>query len=165
MRKGLKQHSRVQESILAEFVAKGLLGMRMQGVARDFYFILTCINERNGTKDWGLTRRDGTVKPAYAALATYMRQLGRARLEGEIKSGDGIRTYLFTQPDGAQTILAWAVSSLDTVAGEIDQSHLPDCAQPCLGHCSQGKRIENCYFKGWSLEKMEEKYRILRRNA
>ena len=130
VRKGYKQHSRAQEAILTEFVAKGLLGMRMQGVARDFYFILTCINERNGTKDWGLTRRDGTVKPAYAALATYMRQLGRARLEGEIKSGGGIRTYLFTQPDGAQTILAWAVSSLDTVAGEINRNHLPDCAKP-----------------------------------
>lgn len=44
---------------------------------------------------------------------------------------------------------------------EISKYFVPDCAQPCNGRCSQGKRIENCYFKGWSLEKMEEKYKIL----
>ena len=42
---------------------------------------------------------------------------------------------------------------------------VPDCAQPCHGCCNQGKRIENCCFKGWSLEKMEEKYRILNQNS
>ena len=45
----------------------------------------------------------------------------------------------------------------------ISQYFVPDCAQPACPGCKQGKRIENCYFKGWSLEKMEEKYRILRR--
>ena len=43
----------------------------------------------------------------------------------------------------------------------ISQYLVPDCAQPSCAACKQGKRIENCYFKGWSLEKMEEKYKIL----
>ena len=41
---------------------------------------------------------------------------------------------------------------------ELSKYFTPDCAQPCMGHCSQGKRIENCIFKGWSLEKMEARY-------
>ena len=44
---------------------------------------------------------------------------------------------------------------------EISKYFVPDCSQPCMGHCSQGKRIENCYYKKWSLEKMEENYSIL----
>ena len=41
---------------------------------------------------------------------------------------------------------------------ELSKYFTPDCAQPCMGHCSQGKRIENCIFKGWSLEKMKARY-------
>ena len=35
----------------------------------------------------------------------------------------------------------------------------PDCTSPACGKCSQGKRIERCIFKGWSLEKMHEMYK------
>ncbi len=34
----------------------------------------------------------------------------------------------------------------------------PDCALPMCPGCRQGKRIENCLYKGWSLEKMEDLY-------
>ena len=36
---------------------------------------------------------------------------------------------------------------------------VPDCAQPFCPGCKQGKRIENCIFKKWSLEKMHEMYK------
>lgn len=40
----------------------------------------------------------------------------------------------------------------------LAQYFVPDCKQPCMGKCSQGKRIENCLFKGWTLEKMLAMY-------
>lgn len=43
----------------------------------------------------------------------------------------------------------------------ISQYLVPDCAQPACPACKQGKRIENCYYKKWSIEKMHEKYRSL----
>jgi hypothetical protein len=44
---------------------------------------------------------------------------------------------------------------------ELSKYFVPDCAQPCMGRCSQGKRIENCLYKGWSLEKMHEMYALI----
>ncbi len=43
----------------------------------------------------------------------------------------------------------------------IGSYFVPDCACPSFGACKQGKRIENCIYKGWSLEKMKERYKIL----
>lgn len=119
VRKGFKQHSREQEAIVAEFIPKGFVGLAMEGVARDFLFILTGINERQGTKDWGLTRRDGTVKPAFAAAATFLRRVGAARFEGALETPADIRAYLFSHTNGQQTVMAWAVSDLDRAPKEI----------------------------------------------
>lgn len=41
----------------------------------------------------------------------------------------------------------------------ISQYFVPDCAQPFCPGCRQGKRIENCLYKKWSLEKMRETYK------
>jgi len=41
----------------------------------------------------------------------------------------------------------------------ISQYLVPDCAVPSCPGCKQGKRIENCIFKKWSLEKMHEMYK------
>ena len=118
VRAGNKAHSEDQEKVLVEYVAKGEIAMMMQGVARAFYFILPGLNEREGKKDWGLTRRDGTVKPAYAALATLVRRIGTAKLEGEVKVGEGLKAYLFTHADGRQTLVCWTISDLDRF-GEV----------------------------------------------
>lgn len=41
----------------------------------------------------------------------------------------------------------------------IHKYFVPDCAVPSCPGCKQGKRVENCIFKGWSLEKMHEMYK------
>ena len=43
----------------------------------------------------------------------------------------------------------------------ISQYLVPDCAQPACPGCKQGKRIENCIYKKWSIEKMHEMYKSI----
>ena len=114
VRKGFKAHSPEQELVVAEFAPKSQIALQMQGIARDFFFILAAYNERGGGKDWGLIRRDGTVKPAYAALATLAREVGDARLLGALETPPGLRAYLYEHADGSQTVAFWSVSPMDT---------------------------------------------------
>ena len=111
---GMMAHSPEQELVMAEFYPKSQIALQMEGIARNYYFVFAAYNEANGAKDWGIMRRDGTVKPGYAAMATMVREVGAARLEGELRVGDGLRAYLFAQPDGSQTVAFWAVSPVDT---------------------------------------------------
>ena len=116
---GLKAHSPEQELIHAEFYPKSQIAFQMEGVARNYFFVFGAYNEANGAKDWGVMRRDGTVKPIYAAMSTMTHELVRARLEGEVKLGDGLKGYLFRQPDGTQTLVFWTVSPVDTGRGTV----------------------------------------------
>lgn len=129
VRKGVKAHSPEQELIHAEFYAKSQVLLQMEGVARNYFFVFGAYNERGGVKDWGVMRRDGTVKPTYAAMSAIVRELGRARLEGEVKLGDKVKAYLFTRPDGTQTLAFWAVSPVDTRSDTV--SATPDFATTC----------------------------------
>ena len=112
--KRMMSHSPEQELVVAEFYPKAQIAMQMEGVARNYFFVFGAYNERDGTKDWGMLRRDGTVKPVFSAMSTMMREVGMARLQGEIHVGVGLRAYLFDQPDGSQTVAFWSVSPLDT---------------------------------------------------
>ena len=114
VRKGFKAHSPEQELVVAEFAPKSQIALQMQGIERDFFFILAAYSERGGGKDWGLIRRDGTVKPAYAALATLAREVGDARLLGALDTPPGLRAYLYEHADGSQTVAFWSVSPMDT---------------------------------------------------
>ena len=107
-------HSPEQELVVAEFYPKSQIAMQMEGVTRNYFFVFGAYNEANGAKDWGVLRRDGTVKPVYAAVSTMMRELATARLLGSITVGDGFRAYLFEHADGAQTVVCWAISPVDT---------------------------------------------------
>lgn len=118
-RKGQKAHSPEQELIHAEFYAKSQIAFQMQGVSRNYFFVFGAYNERNGAKDWGVMRRDGTVKPTYAAMSTITRELVQAHLEGEIKLGDAFKSYLFSQPDGRQTLAFWSISPVDRSSGTV----------------------------------------------
>jgi hypothetical protein len=113
-KKGLMAHSPEQELVLAEFYPKSQIALQMEGVARNYYFVFGAYNEANGAKDWGVQRRDGTVKPGYAAISAMVREVGAARLEGELRVGEGLRAYLFAQPDGTQTVAFWSISPVDT---------------------------------------------------
>ena len=114
---GMMAHSPEQELVLAEFYPKAQIALQMAGVARNYHFVFGAYNEVRGAKDWGVMRRDGTVKPIYAAMSAMTRELVTARLVGEIKVGEGLRAYLFCQPDGTQTVVFWSVSQLDTATG------------------------------------------------
>ncbi|MGI5922374.1 MAG: hypothetical protein ACOX9E_00350 [Lentisphaeria bacterium] len=117
VRKGLKAHSPEQELIMTEFFPKSQILMMMEGVSRDYYFVFPPYNERNGRKDWGMMRRDGSVKPSYCAMATLTAQLNLAELQGELSVDDALRVFVFDQPDGKQTLVFWSISDLDTVTG------------------------------------------------
>lgn len=117
VRNGKKAHSPEQETVVAEFAPKSLVALQMEGVARCYFFILAAYSERGGAKDWGILRRDGTVKPVYAALSAMTRELGDARLVGAINVGKGLRAYLFNHPCGSQTVAFWSESPVDVETG------------------------------------------------
>jgi len=112
---GFKAHSYEQELVVAELYAKNSSSMQMEGLAHNYFFVFGAYNERNGTKDWGVQRRDGSVKLVYSAIATMTEHLSMAKLEGEKKVGDGVKCYVFRQPDGSQSVVCWSVSPVDEV--------------------------------------------------
>ena len=114
--KGAGAHSPEQELVVAEFYPKSQIALQMAGVARGYFFLFGAYNEAGGAKDWGVMRRDGTVKPVFSAISTMTRELVSARLDGEINVGDGLRAYLFSQPGGCQTVAFWSESQVDTAA-------------------------------------------------
>lgn len=139
---GHKAHSPEQELIVAEFYPKSQIAQQMAGVSRCYFFILGAYDERGGEKDWGMMRRDGAVKPVYAAMSTMTRELVSARLAGELDVGSGAKAFLFNQPDGSQTVAFWAVSPIDTanadkpVAGEM-----PDFARDVVLHMATASPV------------------------
>ena len=110
---GFRAHSPRQELLIAEFIPKTNLALLAAGVARNFFFVLPPYEEREGSKDWGLLRRDWTAKPGYAAFANLTAQLSAARFLGEYSAGAGIRAFVFEQPDGSRTLVYWSLSKVD----------------------------------------------------
>lgn len=113
MMPGVKAHSPEQELLVAEFLPKAMLEHQLQGIARNFFFVLSPYNENSGSKDWGLLRRDFTVKPGFAAFAVLADRLGNAKMLGALDAPEGIRALLFENPDGSQTVVYWTRSALD----------------------------------------------------
>ena len=126
--KGQKAHSPDQELVLAEYYAKSQVAFQMEGVSRNYFFVFGAYNENDGAKDWGVMRRDGTVKPIYAAISAMTRELVSARLVGTMNVGKELRAYVFEQPDGSQTLMFWSVSPVDTAGSGVVAT--PDFARP-----------------------------------
>ncbi len=128
-REGILAHSPEQELMMAEICPKGMVLLQFSGIHRAWWFLFGCYNERHGEKDWGMMRRDGSVKPICAALATLNRLLGGAKMLGEVRVGEGIRAFLYdagkpptprqqaVNSKGAQTIVFWRESDVDTGRG------------------------------------------------
>ncbi|MBS1369467.1 MAG: hypothetical protein HPZ91_05860 [Lentisphaeria bacterium] len=114
---GIRAHSPEQEMVVAEFLPKMMVIMQSLGVDRDFFFVLPPYNEQGGNKDWGLMRRDYTVKPGFAAFATLTDKLGNAVYEGTLELGKGIRGFVYRNPDGGKSLVYWSESELDTDGG------------------------------------------------
>lgn len=64
-------------------------------------------------------RRDGSVKPAFCAFSALCGQLGTATLLGEAESPDGVRAFVFRQPDGTYTLACWGLSEVDEAVGSM----------------------------------------------
>ena len=94
-REGILAHSPEQELLMAEICPKGMVLLQFGGIHRAWWFLFGCYNERHGEKDWGMMRRDGSVKPICAALATLNRLLGGAKMLGEVRVGEGVRAFLY----------------------------------------------------------------------
>ncbi len=112
---GIKAHTPDQELLVAEYLVKSLVTFQALGVEKSFFFVLAPYNEIGGAKDWGLLRRDYTVKPGYAAYANLTDRLGAARFEGEFDTGSKeITAYLYRLPDDTQTLIFWSRSEFET---------------------------------------------------
>ena len=162
---GRKAHSPDQELIQAECCAKAQISFQMEGVERSFFFVFGAYDERGGRKDWGVIRRDGTVKPVFSALATMNRELGSARLLGALDAPTGIRAFLYAQPDGSQTVAFWSESPVDTardgvVPAEPDYAREWRFAVPGMSHRgteAQGEAKNPCA----SATPREETFRLV----
>lgn len=111
-----QDHNREQELVVAEFYPKSQLKHWMQGVGRNYYFVFPPCNEGEGGKSWGILRRDGTVKPIYAAISTATARMADAKLMGTLDVAPNVTAYLLEAPDGTQTLCHWANSELDDTA-------------------------------------------------
>ena len=119
-REGLKRHSALQEAVQEEFAVKSQILSRMEGTLRNYFFVFGAFNERNGEKDWGIMRRDGTLKPAAAALRLLLDEVGVGILAGEVAvepvaqgSGCAVRAFRFDMPDGTVRLAYWRRTELD----------------------------------------------------
>ena len=134
----IREHSKAQAMLQAEYYAKSQIAMMMGGISRGYFFFFGAYNERNGSKSWGVFRRDGTPKPVCAAMATAIRELGGAELLGEAGLGKGLRGYLFAREDGSRTLAFWRESPVDTGSGRMMDPKIAKTAfelRGCSGKC------------------------------
>lgn len=113
-RKGLMTHDEEQEMVVAEFAVKSAILQRFNGTFRNWFFLFGTYNERQGEKDWGSMRRDGSVKPVHAAFSALTGELGSADQLGRVNLGRGISAYLYARKDGRRTLVFWLESPVDT---------------------------------------------------
>lgn len=107
-------HSPEQEMIMAEFLPKSQIEMLAAGASRCFYFLMFPYDsENNGTKDFGLMRRDWAVKPGYVAFAAMVRMLAGKEYLGPLTVAEGVRAHLFMAPDQTRTLVYWTKSPVD----------------------------------------------------
>lgn len=107
-------HSPEQEMLVAEVYPKAMLKFQAYGVERVYRFVMIPYNERDGHKDWGMMRRDGTVKPVYAALSTMNYLLNDAKYLGEYQLSSTLTGHLLARKDGTQILAFWSRSPVDS---------------------------------------------------
>lgn len=111
---GMAAQDEGQEMVLAEFYAKSQVVLQMEGIERCDYFVFGPFVRQSGLLDRGVMRRDGTVKPIWAAMRTQIALLADATLEGKVALREGLRAYSFRKPDGSRTLVYWKYSDVDT---------------------------------------------------
>ena len=110
---GTRSLNRKQEMVWCEFLVKANLTLRQLGVSRIFSFVLRRHIEQNGLKEWGMVRKDLSVKPLYAVYAVMNREIGSAELLGEAPVPEDGKCFVFRQKDGSCTLVLWNCSALE----------------------------------------------------
>ncbi len=110
---GTRSLNRKQEMLWCEFLPKANLTLRQLGVSRIFNFVLRRHIERDGLKEWGMVRKDLSVKPLYAAYAVMNRAIGSAELLGEAPIFEDGKCFVFRRKNGTFTLVLWNRSALD----------------------------------------------------
>jgi len=124
---GLKAHSAAQEALHAEIAAKSQFELMMQGVSRDCFFCFPPYNEVGGCKDWGVMRRDGTLKPAAKMFSDMIGALKSCVLRGETDVGtSNVLAYAFRQPDGRDTLVYVSAGPADRQTTVREDEQAPD---------------------------------------
>ena len=142
---GLKRHSPSQEAVQEEFVVKSQILMRMEGVAKNYFFAFGAYNERNGKKDWGIMRRDGTMKPAAAALGRLIAEVGNGVLAGEVETSDPkVRAFRFDMPDGKVKIAYWRRTEIDDGKDVVRMWPWSDMGTDAYIRLEDGGRFDVC---------------------
>lgn len=119
---GFTMHTPEQENVQKEFCIKSQVLTRMEGIMRNYFFVFGPYSEREGTKDWGLLRRDGTPKPAVEAFQELIREVGNGELAGEVKvENENVRAFLFHMPGGKEKLMYWTVSQIDLYECKVDK--------------------------------------------
>ena len=114
--KGMREHDAGQERSQAVFLVKSLVSLCGLGAERSYFFVMPPYNENAGAKVWGLLRWDWTVKPAYCALATLLKQTNGRCYAGQVALGEGVSAFLFMSSRGAahepatedENLVVWA---------------------------------------------------------
>jgi|GEM_PF-3325327 len=107
------QHSPAQEMLIAEFIPKAQMTLQQLGVSKSFFFLLFPHEENCGKKDFGLMRRDGSIKAGGVAYAAMVRALAGKRCLGSVDSIKGVKLLVFEEPNGAKTLAYWALSTAE----------------------------------------------------
>lgn len=113
---GLRSQDSLQEICVAEYLPKLYSLCRMWGVRRTFAFSFRPKNEQRGAKDWcWAVRRDGTVRPGYAAFSTMVEKLDGATLLGYAGATEkDVAIYAYRRRDGTITLTFWTQSEVET---------------------------------------------------
>ncbi len=106
-------HSPRQEMLLAEYYPKSMLAFQQESLERVYYFYLSAYNERGGSKDWGIMRRDATAKPVYASISNMSWILAGAKYRGKVDIGENRKGFLLKHRDGSSVLVFWCESPLD----------------------------------------------------
>ena len=142
---GFKKHSPSQEAVQEEFAVKSQILTRMEGVARNYFFAFGAFNERNGKKDWGIMRRDGTMKPAAAALGRLLEEVGEGVLAGEVETSDrNVRAFRFDMPDGKFKIAYWRRTEIDDGKDVVRMWPWSDTGTDAFVSLDGGGRFDIC---------------------
>lgn len=127
-----RRFSRDQELLLAEFYPKSQCYQMMEGMSRNYFFVFGAFSEDGGKKDFSVIRRNGSVAPVFAAIATMTEKLADMKLEGELDVGEGIRAFLFSDRGGSgrQTLAFASVSGFDVA--KFRMHHVSKVDDYCL---------------------------------